>query len=202
MIEGTIHSFCVACAGLLGLALSGNANADPVDDAEAAFRSYHFEEARTLLEPLAQSGNAEAQLRLGQIYVNGWGVGQDYVTSAKLFTAAAGAGNAEAQYELGKQWVEGRGVSQNDAEMVKWHTRSAKQGFHKALNAMGEMYAYGFGVKVNYVEAYKWYSLAIKAGDKNQLPALEYLIARMTPEQISDAKELASEWKAVAEPPR
>jgi uncharacterized protein len=196
-----VVSFRITSFSRLATLLVDNANADAVGDAVAAFESFHYEDAKVLLEPLAKGGNAEAQLRLGQMYANGWSVAQDYLASAKLLTAAADAGNAEAQYELGKQWVEGRGVPQNGAEMVKWHTRSANQGFHKAMNAMGEMYSYGFGVKVDFVEAYKLYSLAIMTGDKNQKAAFDFLATRMTPEQIARGKQLASKWRAAPEVP-
>jgi TPR repeat protein len=173
--------------------------ADELKKGLAAFDAFRFEEALVLLTPLAGNGVPQAELRLGQMYVYGWGVSRDYVKGAQLLLPAAEGGVAEAQYELGKLWVDGRGLPQSDAEMVKWHTRSANQGFHKALNAMGEMHAWGYGVKIDYVRSYMWYTLAIRAGDKDQAHARDYVAGKMTPEQIAEAERLVLDWRAQSE---
>jgi uncharacterized protein len=42
-----------------------------------------------LLRPLADQGNAEAQMKLGFMYVTGEGTPQDYVEALKWFRRAA-----------------------------------------------------------------------------------------------------------------
>jgi len=65
------------------------------------------------LRPLADQGNAEAQMKLGFMYVAGEGIPQDYVEALKWFRLAADQGQANAQCFLGLMYFEGRGVPQN-----------------------------------------------------------------------------------------
>ena len=49
-------------------------NADQLEDANTAIESKDYKKAFELFQPLAEEGNAEAQTRLGALYVNGQGV--------------------------------------------------------------------------------------------------------------------------------
>jgi TPR repeat protein len=52
-------------------------------------------------QPLAEQGNPGAQFNLGQLYLKGHGVPQDYVQARQWFERAALQGQATAQYNLG-----------------------------------------------------------------------------------------------------
>jgi uncharacterized protein len=65
------------------------------------------------LRPLADQGNAEAQVKLGFMYVAGEGIPQDYIEALKWFRLAADQGQANAQCFLGPIYFEGRGVPQD-----------------------------------------------------------------------------------------
>ncbi|WP_194842638.1 tetratricopeptide repeat protein [Endozoicomonas sp. OPT23] len=80
-----------------------------------------------LLEPLAQKGNAEAQLLLAKAYRSGLaGVGKDKKKSFKLLEDAAGKKGKlpEAQYELGKSYYMGSGTDRNLIAAYMWTTVS------------------------------------------------------------------------------
>ncbi|WP_407715238.1 tetratricopeptide repeat protein [Comamonas testosteroni] len=62
----------------------------------------------------AQAGDAQAQLDLGQIYVEGRGVAQSDERAAHWFGLAAAQGNALSQSNLGLMYDRGRGVKQSD----------------------------------------------------------------------------------------
>ena len=64
--------------GVLALALFGSAMAGPLEDGEAAYRIGDYATAMRLLRPLAQQGNADAQITLGKMYNFGFGVPKDY----------------------------------------------------------------------------------------------------------------------------
>ena len=72
------------------------------------------------LKQQAQKGNAQAQFKLGLMYVLGQGVPQDDVEAVKWFRLAADQGDAYAQYSLGEMYTNGQGVPQDDVQAVKW----------------------------------------------------------------------------------
>src|SRR5215831_19451609 len=92
------------------------------------------------LLPLAQQGDAEAQARLGSMYLWGQGVPQNYTEAVKWTQRAAEQGHAKAQANLGMMYHEGQGVPQSYAEAVKWTQRAAEQGLAQAQQNRGVMY--------------------------------------------------------------
>src|SRR5208337_2841275 len=84
-------------SGVLALALFGVARAGPFEDAQAADQKGDYATELQILRPLADQGNALAQLGLGVMYANGHGVPQDYVRAHMWFNiAAAAAGSSGA----------------------------------------------------------------------------------------------------------
>jgi hypothetical protein len=59
------------------------------------------------------------------------------------------------------------------------------------------MYANGHGVPHDDVQAYVWCSLAAAGGNGAAAYYRDNFEKKMTPEQIAQAKKLASEWKPV-----
>ena len=110
------------------LAVAVLANAGPLEDGLAAADQGDFETALRLWRPLAEQGNAKAQVYVGDIYNIGKGVPQDYTDAAKWFHKAAEQGDVTAQSVLGNLYLLGDGVRQDDAEAVKWYRLAAKQG--------------------------------------------------------------------------
>jgi TPR repeat protein len=53
----------------------------------------------------------------------------------------------------------------------------------------------GFDVKSDYVQAYSWYGRAEAAGHSEAPRRSQELSAKMTPEQLAEAKRLVSEWQ-------
>ena len=58
-------------------------------DWRAAIESKDYPRARTMLTPLAQGGDSEAQHALGVLYYNGWGVPLDFEEASKWFRKGA-----------------------------------------------------------------------------------------------------------------
>ena len=69
--------------------------------------------------PLAQQGNAIAQMLLGEMYYFGKGVPRDYSEAARWWRKAAEQGLAEAQFNLGGMYRQGEGVPKDHQEAVK-----------------------------------------------------------------------------------
>jgi hypothetical protein len=137
---------------------------DPFSEALAAWQRQDYATAFHLWRPLADLGDARAQVHLGYMYANGRGVPQDYAEALKWFRKAADQGNAAAQASLGYMYANGQGIPQNYAEAVKWYRMAADQGNAAAQNNLGHLYASGQGVAHDYAEAVKLYRKAANEG--------------------------------------
>ncbi len=69
--------------------------------------------AVTTLAQLSKQGNAEAQLMLGKMYINGESVEKNTQSAVGLLTASANAGNTEAMRILAYLYEHGEGVEKN-----------------------------------------------------------------------------------------
>ena len=78
--------------------------------------------------------------------------------------------------------------------------KAAEQGDASAQNNLGGAYYTGQGVPQDYVESHKWRNLAASrasAEDQKQYAdARDALASLMTPQQIADAQQRATEWLA------
>jgi len=114
--------------------------------------------------PLAEQGQADAQVFLGFLYENGQGVPQDYVQAADWYRKAAEQGQPGAQYNLGLLYHIGQGVPQDYAQAAAWFRKAAAQGQPLAQYNLGFLYNHGQGVPQDYVQARKWYRKAAAQG--------------------------------------
>ena len=118
-------------AALVGVAvavlLSGNAIAWALEDCAAAYERQDYSAALQLCRPLAEQGDARAQLSLGGMYYNGQGVQQDYSEAAKWTRKAAEQGYAPAQAHLGVLYWNGQGVPQDVVLAYMWLSLAAEQ---------------------------------------------------------------------------
>lgn len=175
-----------------------------LEDGLAAYRDGDYAKAAQLWRPLADKGDAEAQYRLGSMYAEGRGVERNDATALMWFQRAAERGNAAAQYNVGASYAAGAGVEKNDAEAAKWFRRAADQGMAFAELNLGLLYAAGRGVPQDNVEAMTWLQLSLFAlppgGARSDVArAMQDVSAKMTSEQLQDAKDRARTWKAKPE---
>ena len=85
-----------AFAGMVLMLGMGAVCADELGDAAKAFNSRAYPQALAMYARLAQAGNSEAALRLGEMHWYGEGAPLDRSKGDALFAAAAAAGNTEA----------------------------------------------------------------------------------------------------------
>ncbi len=119
--------------------------AGPLEDGEAAYNHGDYATALRLIGPLAEQGDAAAQLHLGQMYARGEGVIQDYKEAMKWYRLAALRGDAAAQTNLGSLYANGKGAPEDFKEAMKWFRLAATQGDAAAQNNLVVMYANGKG---------------------------------------------------------
>jgi TPR repeat protein len=151
----------------------------------------------------AGQGYAPAQAMLGGMYAMGGGVAPDPAQAVAWFRKAADQGDVVGEAGLATCYARGLGVTQDEGKAFIWFKKAAEQRFLAAQINVGLMYQGGHGVAQDQVQALMWFDLA--AGDL--LPdsvqgaaiaskARDNLSAKMTPEQVVQAKALAASWLA------
>ena len=166
---------------------------------EAGFEAFNegdYETALAVWQPLAESGDADSQFGLGQLYGNGFGVNMDDALAIKWYSAASAQGHAEASYRLGVMYQNGWGVEQSDVEMLRYFELAADGGFVEAHRSLGDMYANGFGVEADPVKSFRYYTTAAMLGDIGSEISAEEIAGTMPPEQVAEGKKLAESWIA------
>ena len=165
-------------------------------DLESAKRAYEQKDYATAFKefaPLAEQGNAYAQLYLGKMYMMGQGVLRDPEQAIKWLKASAVQGNADAQFFVGAYYL----LPHRDvAEGMKWLRLSAEQGQQDAQLLLGKTYLQGDKeLPRDPIQAEMWLRLAAK--DNLDFYQTELLAAegQMTSEQIARGKALAAAWK-------
>lgn len=175
----------VACVFLLAAVFTGRA--DELDFAT--------------VKSMADKGDVNAQLILGNMHLAGQGTAKNSAEAAKWFRKAADQNNARAQSALGKLYAKGEGVGKDAAAATQWLTAAAEQGLADAQAQLGLVLRdSGLGNK-NWIEAYKWLNLAASAGDKVAERARDILANSMSGVQIAEAQRLSSEFTPKIKPP-
>jgi len=113
---------------MLMLSFSHASIARDLVDGLTATEKGDFATALRLWTPLAEQGDALAQLFLGLNYAEGKGVVQNYKIAAKWFTLAAEQGIAKAQSKLGAMYADGQGVAQDYLKAHMWFNIAAIDG--------------------------------------------------------------------------
>ncbi|MEE9250136.1 MAG: tetratricopeptide repeat protein [Alphaproteobacteria bacterium] len=119
------------------------------------------------------------------------------------YRLAAERGHVDAQANLGYAYEQGRGVTLDFAQAAKWYRKAAERGDVVAQANLGTLHANGLGVEQDDVQAHMWFNLAASRAEKrkirrNLVRKRNRIAARMTPEQVTEAQRLASEWRPPA----
>ena len=94
---------------------------------------------------------------------------------------------------LAGPWEDGKAAYNRGDYMpaIRLFRPLAKQGNAKAQHLIGVMYHKGEGVARNSVRAFAWFSLAAAHGDRDAQAKLREVSQTMTPEELSQAREMA-----------
>jgi hypothetical protein len=79
-----------------------------------AYERGNYATAMSEWRPLAENGDAQAQLHLGMLYHQAQGVPQDYATARQWYEKAAAQGDASGQNNLGYLYADGKGVPKDE----------------------------------------------------------------------------------------
>lgn len=127
-----------------------------LEEGLSAFENEKYDLAYSKLNPLSEAGIAMAQNTVGRMYLQGYGVPQDFNRARNLFSKAANQGLANAQNNLGVMHAAGKGVQQDYKQAIEWFRKAANQDYALAMNNLADMYKNGLGVQPDKVEAARW----------------------------------------------
>jgi TPR repeat protein len=142
----------------------GPAAAATVDDGQRAYDQRRFKDARRIWAPLAEAGDAEAQVSLGLLFDLGQGAPANPAAAYMWYRRAAEAGLAQAQFNVAVMLDSGVIGPRNAVEAAGWYAKAAAQGHHRAQYNLAQLYSSGDGVPRNMTQAKAWYRVAAAGG--------------------------------------
>ena len=171
-----------------------NAYAGLQEGVDAIIRS-DFATALKIFHPLAEKGNVAAEVNLGNLYMKGLGVEQNYLLARHWYLKAAEQGERIAQSKLGILYYYGLGIDKDPAEAARWFQKAAEHGETSAQSILGSLYAAGDGVQKNLSLALYWYTMAEEQGDGEAAKGRKSLQEEITPGQRDEALRLMAETR-------
>jgi TPR repeat protein len=148
----------------------------------------------------ANSGDAAAQVVVGDSYAAGKGVARDYKQAAEWYRKAAEKGDIGGEIHLAALYRDGgKGFPRDMAQAAEWYRKAAEQGDVGAQGTLGTLYSMGQGVEQNYVEAYYWLDLAAAVkGPKQEFYAAnrQMIGIHITADELADIQDREAAWKA------
>ena len=134
----------IALQGLVMMTLSFIACASPQfpDDyfllGWQHYQSGQYNVALSYWMPLADQGNADAQLNVGLMYDTGRGVAEDPARAVDWYRQSAERGLAAAQYNLALMYASGRGIERDAGQAQFWLEQAAGQGLDDARERLAK----------------------------------------------------------------
>ena len=194
----------VLVAGLVGGYLTKESRPAPADAklqvALQAFRAGNDSTARSLLTPLANSGNAKAQYWLADIYEDDdSGVKTDVAKAQALLEKSAAQGFVPAETSraaLSERRCNAPGFRQGPILAAQGRDLRRRQ----SARALGHIYALGLGVPRDRAQAYGWYENAALHGDGLAERMRDDLLMRMAPTEIDKGEQAAKDIAANIKP--
>lgn len=106
-------------------------------------------------------------------------------------------GDASAQYTLGYNYYAVEGTPQDYKEALRWFRAGAEQGDAGAQFNLAFMYKNGEGTIQDYKLAHMWWNIAAANGQEDAKNNRDIVAGKMTPADISEAQQMASDWMKV-----
>jgi TPR repeat protein len=119
----------------------------------------------------AESGIAQAQYQLAEMYSQGEGTAVDHQQAFHWYRQAAHQGHPLAMQQLARSYDAGMGVAKNADQARRWYSIAASEldvfaqkGDPGSQNRLASLYETGKGVKTNPQAALAWYRRAALQG--------------------------------------
>lgn len=129
---------------LLVLITTVNVVAKDLDDAVDAMRVGNFAEAYCIMQPLAASGDADAQYNIGWMYLNGYGLRINDNLALQWWEKASEQGHTDASFSIGMLYNLGEGeVRKNTKKAIDYYLIAAEDGQEDAVTILKSMMVRG-----------------------------------------------------------
>jgi TPR repeat protein len=180
--------------------------------AQYSMGSYYYSGSEEVKQDYAEAlkwfkkakGFANADYKVGQMYLDGLGTAQDYEKSAHWLKKVANIkGNCyfegcrtqrDAQYLLATLYFKGSGVTQDYNEAFRLFKEAASRNHGMAQFAVGDMYYTGLGITKDVVAAHMWMSIAVSNNTTKAEKVRATIAKQMTPSQIKKSQYLVEAW--------
>jgi len=116
------------------------------------------------LTELANAGDADAMVQLGDCFEEGSGTNQDMDEAFRWYRQAADLGHAEGQHKSGLAYAYGIGVDPDWSKAMVWYRKAAEQGHAEAEYAVGMIHCYGLAGESDKPQAIQWYQRSLSNG--------------------------------------
>jgi hypothetical protein len=137
-----------------------------VQEGVDAYRNEKYEIAYKELKPLAENGDAVAQLFMSYLYADGIAVPADQSESLKWLMLSVQQGYVEALTSLGSKYLYGwNGLTKDVKKGIELYKKAAENGDSGAEVTLGAMYINGGDVPRDYEESKQWYLKAAMHGE-------------------------------------
>jgi hypothetical protein len=110
------------------------------------------------LRRCAERDDAQAQVHLAQMLVEGDGMAQDVAKACEWLARAATLGHPWAARRLGVCYRDGEGVAKDPKQAFTWFYKAAEGGDAMGMGLVGFAYQTGRGVEPDYAKAVEWYA--------------------------------------------
>jgi len=177
--------FVAALLAFLLLSVAALAQSDPMKPALDAIAAKNYALAATLLQPMAEGGDPNAQQLLAGLYEHGLGVPLNLATAASWYERSAQLGLPFGQLMIGDMLMVGAGVARDPDKALMWYRKAAGQGFVEAEfrvamllqegDQIGGPFTSGTPTE-DLAEAVSWYKKAADAGMQRATLRLDAIV--------------------------
>ncbi len=147
-----------------GLVFSAFSFASTLEEGYTEIRAGNLKEGFSIILPLAEKGDADAQYGLAILYKEGWGTDIDLEKSLEYYEKAAKQGHVNAMFYTAGAYQSGSGVTQDYSVAAKWYEQAANKGHAPAMYGLGSLYYNGMGVARDDLKADTWITKSADAG--------------------------------------
>lgn len=131
-----------------------------IDAGKEAYFMGDYKKAHIELLPDANDGNSYAQIKIGFMYENGWGVARDYGTAKYWYQKAATLNDPEAHVALAKLYAYAKGTGRDKGQAEQHLLMAADLGLFHAYYVLGEINNDNFAFGHNEEDALNYYLMA------------------------------------------
>ncbi len=128
---------------------------------------------------------------IGQMYLRGNTVPQNFLEAKKWLAKGAEQGNVAAQVDLAYMLYHGLGGERDYTRALALYEKAAFQGDPLAQANTGLMYSTGTGTATDRARGYAWYSLAASRGNTTAAINRNELMADMSWEELNRAQAIS-----------